>query len=752
MKKLIVLILLVMSMQIAYSKWEKCPGWKNEPYHNYSSMYIANNTIYLVFNYKNILISKDEAVNWELVPTAMDSIKSIMIKDGNIWIGTNKGVFVSKDEGKTWEEKNNGLTDLSITAIEQLNGNILIATKGHFYVSEDEGESWSERNSEIPNDLVINKIKISRDNNLYLATSSGIYYSANNGNNWELIGFKDSVVNDMFFYNKTIYAMSSFPYYFIYKSQNNGLTWDFIMRTPAISLFIDNQKMFVGLYGNGLIFSSDEKSWERDSVNLDNEFLENKVKTYNLISIQQLSKINNKLIAATNNGIFVSTDEGKNWEVSRKRENYGNVYSLYQYKNILLAGTHYLNNSGTYSSTGYLFMSTDYGNSWIKISNDTLIYKVRTMVISGDTLFVGTYYDGILYTTDYGKEWRRLNIQDNLADKSNIKSIYSILVKNDTLIVATYAGLYLSKDRGLSWDRWYLNGAGYSVFSIVNKGEEYFASTSFVYQKAIFKTKGIGNEWIDLSKGFDIPFQSGQLTAGYVKSLFVNNEDIYALVTGSIKTDGVYLSEDDGETWINKAVDKNERSLIINGLSIFVKNDNIFIGTDHDGIFVSTDNGTTWSEFRDNKKNDGIASQVTTGFPFAITAITNQDNYIFAGIQGLINAPDLSGQYYDNDGGYLCGVYRIKLDDITNIKEQRQKLTKYQLYPNPARSIARVNLQQEGQVAITAVDLLGRSFPLWLGYASTGTLELDVSTLPTGSYTLLIDYGTKREAVRMMKE
>ncbi len=74
------------------------------------------------------------------------------------------------------------------------------------------------------------------------------------------------------------------------------------------------------------------------------------------------------------------------------------------------------------------------------------------------------------------------------------------------------------------------------------------------------------------------------------------------------------------------------------------------------------------------------------------------------------------------------------------------------LSPNPTTSTAYVNLQQEGQVAITAVDLLGRSFPLWSGYASTGDMELDVSTLPIGSYTLLIDYGTKREAVRMMKE
>jgi hypothetical protein len=40
----------------------------------------------------------------------------------------------------------------------------------------------------------------------------------------------------------------------------------------------------------------------------------------------------------------------------------------------------------------------------------------------------------------------------------------------------------------------------------------------------------------------------------------------------------------------------------------------------------------------------------------------------------------------------------------------------------------------------------------WSGYASAGDKELDVSALPTGSYTLLIDYGTKREAVRMIKQ
>ena len=42
-------------------------------------------------------------------------------------------------------------------------------------------------------------------------------------------------------------------------------------------------------------------------------------------------------------------------------------------------------------------------------------------------------------------------------------------------------------------------------------------------------------------------------------------------------------------------------------------------------------------------------------------------------------------------------------------------------------------------------------FTLWSGFAAAGEMELDVSPLPTGPYTLLINYGTKVETVRLIK-
>lgn len=72
-------------------------------------------------------------------------------------------------------------------------------------------------------------------------------------------------------------------------------------------------------------------------------------------------------------------------------------------------------------------------------------------------------------------------------------------------------------------------------------------------------------------------------------------------------------------------------------------------------------------------------------------------------------------------------------------------------FPNPALTSTLISLQQEGDVTISAIDVLGRSFPLWSGFATVGDMELDVSTLPSGSYTLLINYGTKVETIKLIK-
>jgi len=74
------------------------------------------------------------------------------------------------------------------------------------------------------------------------------------------------------------------------------------------------------------------------------------------------------------------------------------------------------------------------------------------------------------------------------------------------------------------------------------------------------------------------------------------------------------------------------------------------------------------------------------------------------------------------------------------------------LFPNPASSTTTIKLTEELNGKISAVDLLGNETLVWSGFAPAGDLELDVSVLPAGIYTILINNGYKTEALKMIKE
>jgi len=128
-----------------------------------------------------------------------------------------------------------------------------------------------------------------------------------------------------------------------------------------------------------------------------------------------------------------------------------------------------------------------------------------------------------------------------------------------------------------------------------------------------------------------------------------------------------------------------------------------------------------------------------------------RNKYLDCTVFTVIEGPDNHLLIISKNGSDSLVISEI-IPKYLSAKENNLLLNRENAYPNPAGSTTHISLQKEGDITISAVDVLGRSFQLWSGYASAGDKELDVSTLPTGSYTLLIDYGTKREAVRMIKQ
>ena len=95
-------------------------------------------------------------------------------------------------------------------------------------------------------------------------------------------------------------------------------------------------------------------------------------------------------------------------------------------------------------------------------------------------------------------------------------------------------------------------------------------------------------------------------------------------------------------------------------------------------------------------------------------------------------------------------ILKFKESIITSVSDKKNYTNL--LFPNPASSTTTIKLTEELNGKITAVDLLGNETLVWSGFAPAGDLELDLSHLSTGIYTILISNGYKTEAMKMIKE
>jgi hypothetical protein len=100
-------------------------------------------------------------------------------------------------------------------------------------------------------------------------------------------------------------------------------------------------------------------------------------------------------------------------------------------------------------------------------------------------------------------------------------------------------------------------------------------------------------------------------------------------------------------------------------------------------------------------------------------------------------------------------IYNEEDISFTGVKSDLPTLCHSSISPNPVSNFARLKLDNEfsGIASISIVDLLGNSNVIYSGDVSGGVpLNLDFSAFPTGFYSLIVDYGTKREVVKVIKE
>jgi photosystem II stability/assembly factor-like uncharacterized protein len=276
---------------------------------------------------------------------------------------------------------------------------------------------------------------------------------------------------------------------------------------------------------------------------------------------------------------------------------------------------------------GGVWKSQNSGRTWTPIFDTTRVASIGAIAVSSsnpNTVYVGTgepdmrdsiaYGDGVYKSTDAGKTWKHLGLE-------NTKQIGRIIVdpKNpNTVFVAAlgnaYApnpdrGVYRSQDGGATWQKVLFKnedvGAIDLAFDPLDSKIVYATLWNvrrppwFIYAPAngpgagIFKSTDGGATWKEISAGIPVEGR-GHIGIAVASS---NRNRVYAVVDA--KEGGVFSSNDAGVTWTRLSNDKRlwDRGWYFEKVTVDPKNADV-VYVMNTSIYRSADAGKTWTPIK----------------------------------------------------------------------------------------------------------------------------------------------------------
>jgi photosystem II stability/assembly factor-like uncharacterized protein len=155
-------------------------------------------------------IKRETYMNDDGDDVKVKTIRYFIAIDKSIFAGTSSGVYLTSDEGRTWESRNKGLPNPhAITFLEKIGEDFFCSTGNGLYISADKGISWKKAESTLPKNTTINCV-IAAGNTLYAAVwQKGIYVSTDKGATWSPFNTglpKKFTAWSLLFHNNHLYA------------------------------------------------------------------------------------------------------------------------------------------------------------------------------------------------------------------------------------------------------------------------------------------------------------------------------------------------------------------------------------------------------------------------------------------------------------------------------------------------------------------------------------------------------------------
>lgn len=583
MKIIVTIYLLLVIVYSSRADWEECKGpYRGEvrkiiEYNNELFALVVNNDGTSLPSVNYVVRSTDQGINWVVVKDISKPFNSInkytlVVVNNIIYIFNNLyNSWSSTDNGESWSKLlDNSFfhsfsrfsESLEIYDFIKIKGRYVVLTDVGLYTTDNNGKSWEKVDNFSDNIFwdwyrgpsVIGKF-YDVENVLYVTTNEGLYYSEDNGDTWE----KDSVTdNAVFSFNVHDGIMYVGVEGGIYRSSDKGETWEFTwIKDNIIGYFSSrNDTLYCttsSRYMNtalGVLYSVDKgKSWIMNK-------LFNKIMDANILFFGK----NCMLVGTYYNGMYHSSNEGKNWlQISGIPQR---ISALTSTQGQLLVGILRYNGLSPHEFVYRIYKSTKDRTSWLLNDFQQCVYspgqtRVTSFVVKDSNVFAniegnGLYcFEGICTSIDFGEKWKCDNSLGYL--RSNRRIFKKPLSIEDTLFVYDANNSFFSTDNGESWDTLSRKLTLYDNYVIAKAGK-YFS-----LDKSLYVSNNRGVTWSEL--------KIDGLEEYYC--LYEHEGTIY------VSTDKGIYSTQDGIHWQNYGLSTMKAS------SLVVVDNYLYAGTDY---------------------------------------------------------------------------------------------------------------------------------------------------------------------------
>ena len=584
--------------------WQPTPG----PFCGSVRAFAANSKgkIFTASTFGYLYVSENFEHGWEAItgPGAITYPRAILINANDVIFVGSGGLYRSVDDGLNWQYLDMGVyMNISCIALNATEHVFTGSLQHGIYRSTDNGDSWSEVNNGLPvgeNNYVQSIACNMNSGDLFAAIENqGIYYSDNNGESWNRLPLNLSQYSfgDMVITSPgEIFVATSLG---IYKSANNGQTWSQLttgIQTYGIyQLAISSSgDLFAGGTQGVVYRSSDGGS---TWTRIDNNFTSDYI--YDLFTMGS----SYVYVGTERSGIFISSDNGQSWQQKNEGFRATTVNDLVCDSAGKIFSAH--NGEGIYRSDNS-------GESWQSLYEGLDNPYVNDLEIVVDDTMLAATYGGVFETTDGGITWFSRNedlptwaVTALTLDRKNY--IIYVALQNEY-------GIYKTTE---NWQNWVPANGGLNFTSSTyirkiiwvpddtQSGKLYVATTDWQDAKGIFRSVDGGSSWIAINEG---------LANLDVYSIAANHEGIlFATTSGG----GVYRSINGGDYWEQLATGWYEAIAFNSAGHIFISGNDGY----NQGVFRSVDGGHSWEKY-----NSGIAQ-------FNIKSLLVDDHdYIYAGL------------------------------------------------------------------------------------------------------------------------